>query len=75
MGGRTILRQARESCEGGVAPRFDEREVAYQGNAFELALAVATPIEGASIELTRQPVVADEPGDENSVDRAGRKEC
>jgi len=74
MRGVTILREARESCEGTFAPRFDKCEVANQGDAFELSLRVTAPVKGAAIEFALQPVIAYEPGEEYRVHRASGEE-
>jgi len=74
MRGVTILREARESCEGSFAPRFDKCEVTNQGDAFEPSLPVTVRVEGPAIEFALQPVIVYEPGEEYRVNRARGEE-
>src|SRR5882724_7373275 len=62
MRGVTILREARESCEGSFAPRFDKCEMTDLGDAFEPPLPVTVGVEGPAIEFALQPVIVYEPG-------------
>jgi hypothetical protein len=64
------LSQACEGREGRLSARLDERRVAYQGDAFEPALAVAAGVELSAIERAFQSVIAYVTGHDDRVERA-----
>src|SRR5581483_756339 len=67
---RIIAREVGEGCEGCLAAHFDECGMADQGDSLKLTLRAAAGVECPAVERAFQPVVADEPGHDDGVNRA-----